>query len=398
MKRIFFFAAAALIASSAAMAQKAKVSEAEKQLNYSIIKKGDAASLSTAKPLIDDAMLDSKTSLDPKTFFVAAQIYSGLAVCQKQTDGMEKAKQFISKAIEMDEKGDAKGKNIGKNAKKIQSALVQLSQDAQFLAYTANDQKNYKLAEQSFIDEMWFNSKTENYTEAKDSVTLFNIGIMAQNAEDWSVMAESFEKAAKYNYGGENSYIGAFGGYLKNNENGRAESIIKEGIERYPESKTLIGNFISYSLQNNKADEALAYMNKKIEMSPSNPQYYFARGLFLYSTDKKTDGIEDFKKALEIDPTYYQAAYNAAWSYYEIADAQKKEAADSWKDQKKADALEAQSVVNYKSAIEYFLKAEKLTTDKQQLLSIYEALKTSYYKTGDFEKNSQMTQKIKELQ
>ncbi|MEL6253971.1 MAG: tetratricopeptide repeat protein [Bacteroidota bacterium] len=59
--------------------------------------------------------------------------------------------------------------------------------------------------------------------------------------------------------------------------------------------------------------EAIATYNELIEMDPDNPDYYVDRG-FLYDADNPDLAMEDYSKALELEP--HALAYNNRANYY----------------------------------------------------------------------------------
>ena len=116
MKKVLFLAAAAIAAVSA-NAQKAKVNMAE---NAIILQQYDKA-----KESIDEALQNPKTQEFVKTYIVAAKAYLHLA--SADSTNLTKAKEFMLKAVELNEKGDSKGKGIGKFTKDINKAFGELS-------------------------------------------------------------------------------------------------------------------------------------------------------------------------------------------------------------------------------------------------------------------------------
>ncbi len=82
-------------------AQKGKVTAAE-----SLLAEG---STDKAKEAIDLAMTNEKSNTWPKTYIVAAKVYTQLYKDSKDSAGVIKAAEYYEKAIEFDKKGNEKG-------------------------------------------------------------------------------------------------------------------------------------------------------------------------------------------------------------------------------------------------------------------------------------------------
>ena len=66
---------------------------------------------------------------------------------------------------------------------------------------------------------------------------------------------------------------------------------------------------------------AIIYLNKIIEIEPNDVRFYISRGTFK-EHESCEDAIEDYTKAIEIDPNYHFAYFNRARVKYELGDYQ----------------------------------------------------------------------------
>ncbi|MCK5357080.1 MAG: tetratricopeptide repeat protein, partial [Elusimicrobiales bacterium] len=62
--------------------------------------------------------------------------------------------------------------------------------------------------------------------------------------------------------------------------------------------------------------KALLILDKTIKNQSNNPELYNNRGVVLRFLEKKELAIKDFKKALKINPLFYQARINLAGLYF----------------------------------------------------------------------------------
>ena len=65
-------------------------------------------------------------------------------------------------------------------------------------------------------------------------------------------------------------------------------------------------------------EEAIQEFDKAIELNPVYAEAYFSRGLVYFDQDKYQRGIKDFSKAIHIDPDYGVAYVMRAGAYREL--------------------------------------------------------------------------------
>jgi tetratricopeptide (TPR) repeat protein len=76
-----------------------------------------------------------------------------------------------------------------------------------------------------------------------------------------------------------------------------------------------ITNLIEAYEQTNQSDKAESLTKEAVQKEPKNKLYRYAYGVFLLKNEKYQDAIEQFNKALEVDPGYADAKYNLGVSY-----------------------------------------------------------------------------------
>lgn len=392
MKKILLLAGAALMGLSAS-AQKAAVSNAEKSL---ILKQWDEA-----KKNIDIALDNEKTKEDPKTYLVAAKIYLSLSANDKLDDGLAKSKEFLAKSKELDAIGGPKGKKIGKAAKDIEETTLELSGISAQMGGNYYEAKNYVKSLEGFIAQDEFFSMTKKYVE--DTVLFNNIGIVAMQAEKFSIGAGYFLKAARLYKGtpssmndGVMAYRRAKYCYEQVGDSINAEKSLKEGFEAYPSSQDIITELINYYLQAQKNQEALVYLNEAIQKDPTNSQFFFARGCL--NEKIAFDAAEaDYKKAVELDGKNFSALYNLAILYYNKS-LEIKTNASAERDMAKYNAMmEEQKGVMAKAA-PYFRKAADNAPDNRQKVEVLSNLQKTYYNIGEYGESSKVKAEIDAIQ
>lgn len=392
MKKVLFLAGAALLSLSAS-AQKAAVSDAEKFL---ILKQWDQA-----KTSIDQAMTNEKTASEPNTFLVAARVYLNLEANGKIDDGIAKTTEFLDKAKELDAIGGPKGKKIGKAAKDIEKAKLELYGVAMNMGGSYYEAKNYAKSLDGFIYADNLLQQTSKYVQ--DTLLYNNIGIVAMQAEKYTVGADYLLKAARLYKGNDKAFDDGVMAYrrakycyeqVKDSEN--EEKVLKEAFEAYPSSKDVITELINYYLQAQRNEEALVYLNEAIQKDPSNSQYYFARGCL--NEKISIEAAEaDYKKAIELDSKNFSALYNLAILYYNKS-LEIKTNASAERDMAKYNAMmeEFKSVMT--KAAPYFRQAADNAPDKNQKAEVLSNLQKTYYNIGEYGKSSEVKAELDALQ
>ncbi len=384
MKKVLFLAAAAVTA-VAANAQKTKVSAAE---NAIILQQ-----YSVAKESIDEAIQHPKTQEFAKTYIVASKVYAHLA--GEDAANLDKAKEYILKAVELNKNGDSKGKGIGKFTKDINKAYDELAVIAETFAGKAYGDKNYTASRDGFIFDLWAHSQVPGYNELSDSSIIINVGIASMQAEDWKTGADYFLKAGRLRVGDAMSYLRAKYCYEQLNDNDKVEAILKEGFEAYPHVTDMINTLINYYIQAQKNDEALVYLNSAIEKDPANAQYFFARGCLKEKSNVK-EAIADYQKSIELNPQLYGATYNIGVVYYNEA-LNKKTEASGIRDNNAYNAMINESNEILKKAVPYFIKAAELAPDKTQKREVLANLQRTYYTLQEYTKSQEVKAQIDEL-
>ncbi|MCQ2236111.1 MAG: hypothetical protein MJZ18_03815 [Bacteroidales bacterium] len=308
MKKIFTILALAGVVLSA-NAQKAKVNQAK---NAVLLQKVD-----DAKNLIDEALQHEKTNSLPNTYLVAADVYANVALKKVDAEAFTKAKEFMAKAEELDAKGDAKGKGIGKAQKDIKKAYADLLNVCQNVGVAGFNAKNYGLAKEAFLYSCTCqkNSMGAAYTPAADSLLLLNAGIAAIQQEDFATAADCFTKTFEYDYDGALSIQRVHYCYSQLNDTANMEIALKKGFEKYPAEKQILLNLIQFYLNAQRNEDALIYLNEAIAKDETNPLYYYARGCLNEKIDMEK-AIADYNKALSLNDKHYNSLYNLAVIYF----------------------------------------------------------------------------------
>ncbi len=377
-----------VIAFSTAFAQKGKVTTATTLLDQGDVEK--------AKEAIDAAMTNEKSEAWPKTYIVAAKVYTKLAKDGKDDQGIIKASKFYEKAIELDKKGDAKGKKIGRYKNEIGQALLFFGNELTNAGVEAFNKEDFSGAVEAFENLLALNSNEYAIAmqgEKVDTAIIYNTALAAYNAKDWTAAEKYFDKSIDLKYGGGDAVL------LLHQVLGSAQDSAKmgpnliKGFETYPEDDRILTELINYYLTTKQNDKALDYLNKAIESDQSNPSFYYARGVLNDNSKNFDAALVDYDKCLELDSEYFNALFNLGVMYFNKG-VEEVNLANDETDTKKYEAKKAAAEKTFKKSLPYFERAREIRPDEAAVL---ESLKTLYYRFEMMDKYNDVEAKLKSL-
>lgn len=388
MRTAILLACVAVAAPSLTVAQKGNVSMAEQMI---ILNQWEEA-----KKKIDPALEHEKSKDDPRTYMVAAELYAQLQCHGLDAEGVAKSETFIKKAMELDAKGDAKGKNINKNEKKINELLGKLNGLAQTAAGGSWEKQDYKSAMEAFLTAQWLLKTQEKSEQVSDTNLIINTGVAGMMSENWQTGAENFLEAGLRKVGGPLSFLRANYCYQQLKDSANMEKVLKAGFETYPQESDMINNLINYYLTSQKNDVALEYLNKAIDKDPSCAQYYFARGCLKEKADVDA-AIADYKTCISKDPKNFNGLYNLGVAYYNKGQSRRNDASGE-RDQKKYKVLMEEADGFFRESLPFMERAVDGAGDnKDQKLDALRTLKTICYQV-DQKKYAEVSKQIEALQ
>ncbi|WP_235208055.1 tetratricopeptide repeat protein [Saccharicrinis fermentans] len=387
MKKTVLFLAAVLTF-SAAIAQNGKITTAT-----TLLDQGDAVK---AKEAIDAAMVHEKSKNNPKTYIVAAKVYTKLGQDGKDDKGIIKAYEYYQKAIELDKKGDAKGKKIGKYKKEIGQALLFFGNQLTNAGVEAFNKEDFATAVTAFDGLLRLNENeymVEIQGEKLDTAIVFNTALAAYNGKNWEMAEKYFDKAISVKYGGGDAVLLMHQMYAEKGDSAKMGDNLIRGFETYPEDNRILTQLINYYLETKQNDKALDYLNKAIESDKNNPSFYYARAVLNDNSKNFDAALADYNKCLEIDSEYFNALYNLGVMYFNKG-VEQMNVANAETDFKKFEAKKAIAEATFKESLPFFERATSIKPDEAAVL---ESLKTLYYRFEMMDKYKEVNEKLKAL-
>ena len=285
-----------VFAVSATFAQKGKVTTAQ---NLKDTGKLDKA-LETIEETVDPANEKSEKTISwPKAWEVRGEIFQAIGQSKDENfkklseDPLTEALNSYKKALELDENG--------KSSNSVKIKLTLLTNDLTNQAVQAFQDENYKKALSSFEQILEIQNldivKADN-PDAIDTVIIFNSGLAAYNAEDYTKAIKYYGEAAKYGYNGPRSYSLLAQSYQALKDTLGALNALKEGFEKYPEDNMVLESMIQIYMDMDKTDEAMKYLEMAIEKDPTVPRYFFAQGALYEKLGDEENAIKTYEKCI----------------------------------------------------------------------------------------------------
>lgn len=319
-----------------AFAQKGEVSDAQDAYtkfqgirSNKTLDKQAMESLNAAKTAIDKAAANDKTGNLPQTLALKAAIYSSLAlkdtVAASSTPLFTTAQEATTKAKELDAP-----KN--ENSKLIHDADVNMAQYSVNKGIKEYGAGKYDMAYKSF----------EAYRTVfpEDTTVTYYTALSAANAKMWDPAIADYSKLVTGNYSkSQRIYEDLSAIYLMKGDTAGAIKSMNDALAKYPQDAVINKRLIETNLQSGKTQEVLDKMQSTIAADPKNKELYYYAGI-AYSRvaadaetkaakekdptklatlnktadDNRAKAVDMYKKAVEIDPNYFQANYSLGYS------------------------------------------------------------------------------------
>jgi Flp pilus assembly protein TadD len=376
------------LVSATTFAQKGELNTAQSEYDkYQGLRSQTALampSLNNAKVSIDKAAANQKTAALPQTYALKGAIYASFAeldsVATTSLPLFNTAQDAIKKAKELDTKGE--------NKKLIDDANITLAQYQLKKGVKEYQSGQFDLAYKSF--------DFYRTVMPEDTNAILYTGLAAINSKNYPAAISNYNKLLTTKYSGNQRVYGDLASiYLNNKDTTGALKAITDGLVKYPNNADLRKTEIEISLQTGKQKEVLDKIQSAISTDSKNKELYYYAGLVYSQTaddaakqlattkdvaaktklqaqraENLQKAVDMYKKALEIDPNYFEANLNLGYVIIAPAidsyNAANKLPANK---QKEYDAAIAKSNAQFDLAKPYLLKAVELNPKSPDALN-----------------------------
>lgn len=401
MRKLVLLTVLILGVSAQGFAQKGAVAAAEYELT------ADKANLEKAKEKIDEAVLHEKSMDYPRTYIVKNKVYTALYKKSKEKDEANPKSEYLYEALDaiqkaeaLDEKGNSKGKGKGKYKDEIGKELTLFRVELLNDGVAAYNKKDYSAATKGFINVLEVDSMDayialqENQVASVDTAVLFNAAIAAYYDEQHDVAVDLLEKVAEMGYSEDTPYLMLYTTYRDQQDTVNMVRALKEGFIQYPENSVFINDLVIYYINSGKMEEGMEYINKALEMDPSNSGFWFAKGTFLDKQGNTEEAVECYERVLDSatdEEDIYNANFNIGVIYYNQA-VEVYEEANQIEDYNKYKAKVKEGNEAMKVVLPYFEKCYELKPNDMGTLN---NMSSVYYRLS--KDNSEMQKKYEKI-
>lgn len=428
MKTIIAFLSMFIAANAFGQEAAKMVKKADSKLaSYYIDPTGNVDRLWEAKSLIDQASSDESISSQFRTWSVLGRVYN--AICALEGDSMLIAQQFSKRyPVKYPEAAITAFEALLK-AKQFSTKSHETKEALNAMAEASKSLNNYGLNAYEAGDFASAYKQFAAVVKADEMITEGGIKSIFPNEEDrqkqkylaaaCAVNAKMPAEAAPYleelraaKYNEAFVYEGLYQ-YYALTDSGKAEGVLNEGRERFPNETSLLFTEINHFLKQGKLNVLVDKLKLAIEKEPNNVSVYTTLGNVYdnlcqsaWETGQMDLGYEHYAnaekhylQAIGINDKDFNTQYSLGALYYNRAALISKEANKlssnyTKEGTKKYNELKAEMGVYFDKALPYFEKAENLEPkDKNTLI----ALKEIYAKKSEFDKSNAYKAKLEAL-
>ena len=392
------------LATTAAFAQKAAVSGAEKMA------KDQRSNLNEARNLIKGAMSHADTKDDPKTWNVAGLVEDALFNREntKQMLGqeydasvmyqaLENELPLFLKAYELDQRPNARGRVTPKFTKNIKGVISSnhiyyINGGSHYLDEN-NYQKAYDFFEQyleianlPFFEGERTAERDENYMMVQ-----FFSGAIATMLNNTELALSALNRAKDTPYRQYDVYNYIINEYQQLEDSVNVEKTLEEGMKIFPDSSFFMYNLINIYIYSDRNEQAVNLLTTAIAQNPTDPQLFHALGnVYESGYEDFIKAEENYKKSLDLNPENSSSLSNLGRIYYNQGIIKLNDA-NEINDVQEYNAIKEVAFELFRKGLPFFEKAHQIDPDDYDAMV---ALRGIYYQLSMNEKFNEIEAKM----
>lgn len=357
-----------LLAFGVAQAQSNKVTSAWNYMQHEEFEQAAQA--------INAAIEHEKTKEDGKTWFYRTQIYTGImrdeTLAQKYPNAAEEAYRSYQNVLKYDEKN-----RYSRDVKQYVPMIVPQLFNAGAVAYS---NKEFAKAAEGF--ERYLEVLEKEMPNQTDTAAIFYTAQSYFVVKDMENAERHLETLMEYQYEEPWVYKALYQINIDDADTTAALQALQVGQEVFPDDKDLSNLEVNIYMQQGKTDILTQKLLKALKNDPENATIYTALANVYDQTGKQDSAIFYNKKALALDPNFFDANYNLGIIYYNKAADLVNEALDIT-DVSKYNKLKAEYEKIFRQALPYLEKAHEIQPDDRNTMI---SLSEIYVRLGETEK------------
>jgi clan AA aspartic protease (TIGR02281 family) len=317
------------------------------------------------KPIIKSSEHD-KRGQKASTWVRLSEAYANYTTaCGRDSTSATKAWEALKKAKELDTDGSA-AEDIEKLLHAKPTSLMYSAVMNQGVAYY--NVGNLDKAVELFMIGM--------EVDPKDTLSTFYSGIVSNQLENYDDAVKAFTQYIDVAGGKDVSAFYTLS-VIATNKGDVNESIkwLKKGVE-VTGDKDLQGELINTYIRNDMLKDAVADMEKLVELDPSNSNNLLNLGILYDNEGRNAEALDIYQKVLSLDPNNYDCNFNLAVFYFNdaVKIKGKVDAMDIKTYQKEGAAIEKEVCSRFLKSKPYFLECNRIKPNTDEIVQNLETL------------------------
>jgi len=353
-----------------------------------------------AKQYIDEAYNNESTSNEPKMWMYRAKIYKMIALNHESldSDAIFKATESHLKCMQPHPKKKNKiiiYKKWGKE--EVFLGLMQCSNKLFNLAVEAYQEGKFQES-LNFYEPIYDVMALDDEGQLKSiKITieslLHNSYLSARGMKNNELAKDFLQRLMDINSEKPSIYSSMSNIYFEEGNSEKALEYMALGRGIFKSDQGLITDEINLYIKLEKTEELIGKLGEAIALDEENDLLYFNRGTIYDQQGEMANAIKDYKAALAINPSSFDANYNLGALYFNTA-IERNNKANATSNNSIYKKLKKEADGLFAKALPYLEEAYALDSkDKNTLLS----LKQLYYMNEDYAKSEAMKKEIADL-
>lgn len=393
MKKVLILLAIVFTA-NVMMAQKMDRTNA---YNYNRNGQYEKAAEAIEKCVNHESFLGMKPKDQAQAWLYRGMIYLNIQqdaeLAPKYPDALDMAYESLTKCIKADEsyaKDNAQDiyQRIGAIAVKYFQVGVENFNNEVYPQAAMNFRKSYEISLSG---------------SAPDTSALINAALAYQRGGMYEDALTNYQDLKNLGYNKVDVYKNLAACYTSMNNEEKSLEMIQEGLDKFPGDAGLIIEKVNLYLKQGNGEDAIADLNKLHDLDPNNASILFILGTIygddtheIFDADK---AIQYYNEALQVNPEFYDADYNLAALYVNLANKKNAEANDLLESGftkqilERADALSKEGDAFLQEGLPHAERA----FEAQPSPELGQVLKSIYIRLKMMDQAKELEQKLQEL-
>lgn len=288
----------------------------------------------------------------------------------KDANPLNIAREALDKAIELDAAGK-KTKKIGDNLRTLKKLYLDDALNNYSLKDYANAYKSFKSCLE--VGKM-------PQVNSLDTAVFYYAGLSAQLGGMYNEAIDMYKQGIAVGYSSDGSaYFNMYEAYKALGNNDEGIKCLEDGLVNYPQNLNILYSLINCYLEKGEdPTKIIFYIDKALADAPNNESLLFAKGTLYDKLEKYDEAVNEYKKAIEAKPDFFDAYYNIGAVYYNKG-VKKVEAANKIPATKvkEYEAAMNDAAAEFRNSIPYMEKAAEVNPNSKEAI---EAVSNLYFR------------------